>query len=58
MMQLIALLFIGIIISLILVRIPLIVSVISNSSISLGAFQVGMLLIWSMFSFAAFVLDK
>lgn len=57
MMQLIALLFIGIIMSIIIGNIPLIEEMFPSGDITLGMFQIGILLIWSMFSFAAFTLD-
>ncbi len=57
-MSLFALLFTGIMMSLIIVQITLIQNIVSAAQISLGTFQIGILLIWFMFSFAAFGLDS
>ncbi len=58
MMSLMALLVTGLIMSIILVNIPLIQGIVSAAEISIGTFQIGILLIWFMFSFAAFGLDS
>ncbi len=52
-----ALLITGLIMSIILVNIPLIQGIVSAAKISIGTFQIGILLMWFMFSFAAFGLD-
>ena len=56
-MSLIALLFTGLLMVIILGRITLIQTIINAAEITVGEFQIGILLIWSMFSFAAFALD-
>ena len=57
-MHLITLMTTGLIMVVILGQIPLIQSIVSAAQISIGTFQIGILLIWFMFSFAAFGLDS